>query len=140
MKTTDIRVRPVIRHAVTRYTSETGESGFCSGGSESLGEFSHEAYAEEVAEALKAAHKPKQYALVERGFDTSVQVYYAEEPEQAEYYKRQLEAHYGAEFRVFEREVTDPIVLGRYAATQKGTWAPLTLAPLQSNQIAGERQ
>ncbi len=122
MKTTEIRVRPVVRHAVTRYTrDEAGAS------SESLGEFANEAYAEELAEALRKAHKPKQYAVVQRSFDVDVKVYYAEEIAQAEAYRDQLAAHFGHEYRIYEREVTDPIVIARIENARPGAWSPLNL-------------
>ena len=124
MSQVEIRVRPVIRHVVTRYRSEGRYAS-----SETLGEFDSEQYAEEVAATMRAAlPKPKQYAIVERGFDVGAKVYYAEEREQAEAYRVQLQEHFGKEFRIYEREVTDPIALGRLAATPAGQWAPLTLS------------
>lgn len=81
MKTTEIRVRPVIRHAVTRYMSEP-ETG-C-GGSELLAEFSHEAYAEEVAQALKEQSAQRDYVLVQETVgEIMAKVYYAYSEEDA---------------------------------------------------------
>jgi hypothetical protein len=60
MKTTEIRVRPVIRHAVTRFTQEERAAG-----SECMGEFASEQYAEEVARALKEKHAPREFILVQ---------------------------------------------------------------------------
>lgn len=48
MKTVEIRVRPVVRHMVTRHTAE--ERG---GILETLGEFTNEGYADQVAHALR---------------------------------------------------------------------------------------
>lgn len=123
MKTTEIRVRPVIRHAVTRFTSEDRAAS-----SECVGEFNNEAYAEEVAQALRAAHKPKQYAIVERGFDVATRVWYAEDQAEAEAYRAQLQEHFGSEFRIYDREVTDPVAAARIGMTPPGCWRPLDLS------------
>lgn len=48
MKTTEIRVRPVVRYLVTRFTA----SPMSDGGSETIGEFDNEGCANEVAKAL----------------------------------------------------------------------------------------
>jgi hypothetical protein len=125
MSQVEIRVRPVIRHVVTRFTpASEGQSAV-----ETLGEFDSENYAEQVAETLRQAiPKPKQYAIVERTVgEIGARVWYAEEREEAESHQRQLEEHFGREFRIFEREVTDPIVLGRMSATRAGQWRPLDL-------------
>lgn len=124
MKTTEIRVRPVIRHAVTRFTADQQGNA----ASECLGEFGNESYAEEVAEALRAAHKPKQYAIVERGFEVATRVWYAEERAEAEAYRQQLQDHFGSEFRIYDREVTDPVSAARISVTMPGTWRQLDLS------------
>lgn len=108
MKTTEIRVRPVVRHAVTRFSQDERSAG-----SELVGEFANEGYAEEVAEALRKSHKPKQYAIVQRSFDFQVMVTYADYPEVAEALKAELEAEHGQEFRIYERELTDPMAIAR---------------------------
>lgn len=126
MSEIEIRVRPVVRYVITRYSCapEKGAPSSC----ETLGEFDSEAYAEQVAEALRAgAEKPLQYAILKRNFDQETLAVYAEELEQAEMYRRQLEAEHGCEFRIYSREVTDPVAIARMAITPKGTWQPLPM-------------
>lgn len=65
METTEIRVRPVIRHAITRFVAGQHADGMSYGSSECLGEFSHESYAEEVAQAMREKVAMREYALVE---------------------------------------------------------------------------
>ena len=110
MKNTEIRVRPVIRHSVTRYTRESHPDGMESGGCESLGEFANEAYAEEVAAALRTQEpKPMQYAAVERNhFDIATYALYFDVEADALAYAEHAKK-YGREFRVFSREITDPV-------------------------------
>lgn len=48
MQKVEIRVRPVIRHVVTRYTQDAR-----GGSSEAVGEYANEQYAEHVAHALR---------------------------------------------------------------------------------------
>jgi hypothetical protein len=78
-----------------------------------IGEFANEAYAEQVAEALSARTKPKQYAIVQRSFDFDVKVGYADYMEVALEMKKELEALYECEFRIYERELTDPVAIAR---------------------------
>lgn len=107
MKTTEIRVRPVIRHAVTRFTQE--ERG---ASSECMGEFSHESYAEEVADALRAQHAPQQYVAVERGFQYETNaVYFDSERAVMDFVDRARAQE--REFRVFSRALTDPMAKAR---------------------------
>jgi hypothetical protein len=74
MKTTEIRVRPVIRHVVTTFTPQSCGDG----GSRAIGEFDSEAHAEEVAQALKEMHAPREYVMVQEtpGLETP-KVFYA---------------------------------------------------------------
>lgn len=109
MSKTEIRVRPVVRHIVTRHT-EWGDTGRKT---EPVGEFDNEQYAEEIAEALRKAHKAKQYAIVERSFEFGAMVAYADHIEVAEAMQRDLQAEHGREFRIYEREVTDPMAIAR---------------------------
>lgn len=98
MTTPEFRVRPVIRHIVTRFTSdpERGASSL-----ETLGEFANEGYAEIVAEALRERVAPRKYAIVQRSFETSVLVYYAADETEAQACKASCEAEHGGEFRIF---------------------------------------
>lgn len=132
MINTEIRVRPVIRHVVTRFPGNRGP------GPETLGEFDSEAAAEELAGALRSSmQRPKQYIVVQRSFDVDVKAYYAEELAQAECYKDELQAHYGHEFRIFEREVTDPVMVAQMAVTPAGSWSPLNLPALANPSPPG---
>jgi 2'-5' RNA ligase len=112
MRKVDIRVRPVVRHVVTWY-----ESGPMSGTTDkyhatldTLGEFDNEAQAERVAEALRASTpKPMQYVAVERNhWDTLAHAMYFDVEADAYAYVKHAESK-GREFRVFAREVTDPL-------------------------------
>jgi hypothetical protein len=110
MSTTDIRVRPVIRHVVTRFQSDGARSG-----SEAMGEFGNEQYAEEVAEALRQKHAPKQYIAVERGWEIATNVlYFTTRAEADTFVETALKED--REFRVYEREPTGPIE--RFTAEQ----------------------
>lgn len=108
MSTTEIRVRPVVRHAVTRFTQD-GRSA----GSEMIGEFANEAFAEEVAEALSRKTAPRQYIIVERTFDAAARICYADHASVADEIKTDMERELGSEFRVYSREMTDPIAIAR---------------------------
>jgi hypothetical protein len=105
MKTTEIRVRPVVRHVVTRYTSEYDEATkSCGGSCETIGEFDNERFAEEVAKVLQEEAQPKQYAVVESTLgDIQAQVYYAEGQREAFELSKKLSAETLKTFRVFER-------------------------------------
>ena len=125
MTTTEIRVRPVIRHMVTRHTSE--ERG---GSLETLGEFTNEGYAEQVAEALRGAQpKPMQYAAIERRhFDIITNVCYFDVKSEAELFVAHALAN-GREFRLFLREVTDPVKLAHHEVGMIGGGCPSMLPP-----------
>lgn len=60
MSKPEFRVRPVIRHIVTRYSPPADGNASL----ETLGEFNHEDYAEIVAEALRARVAPMEYVIV----------------------------------------------------------------------------
>lgn len=66
MKKVEIRVRPVTRYVVTRYTEEHHEAGGVSAGSECLGEFSNETNAAWVAGAAKAFSGTPECEALER--------------------------------------------------------------------------
>jgi hypothetical protein len=126
MSKVEIRVRPVIRHVVTRYTApEPAPSGSnpANGRSslETLGEFDNEAQAEEVAKCLQEVYlawqarihaenhpKPMQYVAVERGFECATNAeYFNLEADALAFVEHASKA--GREFRVYAREVTDPM-------------------------------
>lgn len=69
MNKVEIRVRPVVRHIVTRYeqerTSAHDEPPAYSASLATLGEFDSEGYAEIVAEALRDRLAPREYAIVQ---------------------------------------------------------------------------
>lgn len=99
MKTTDIRVRPVIRHAVTRFTQD-GRSA----GSEMIGEFANEAYAEEVAQVLTEKACRREYVIVEQTMgELTARVTFAYSEEEANSQLASEEAVTGKTFRVFSR-------------------------------------
>lgn len=102
MKTTEIRVRPVIRHVVTRYTSEVMEDGRGSGGCESLGEYDHESYAEQVAQALRDQAAPREFILVQEtpGL-TNPEVRYAYSQEEVDNFLCQPAGGHG--YKVYSR-------------------------------------
>lgn len=107
MKTTEIRVRPVIRHIVTRYTQEvmpgTEADPRYFGGLETLGEFDNEAQAEQMAAALRAQSEPKDFVVVQRTFDIDAKVYYAYSQEEADQLVKQLYYDTAKEYRVYSR-------------------------------------
>lgn len=69
MSQSEFRVRPVIRHIVTRYTREAPlPEGVMpearKQGLETLGEFGNEEYAEQIRAALQEQAAPKEYVMV----------------------------------------------------------------------------
>lgn len=59
----EIRVRPVTRYVVTRFYSYELEDGAVGGGHETLAEVDHEAFAHELAEAIRANPEPHKQRL-----------------------------------------------------------------------------
>jgi hypothetical protein len=117
METTEIRVRPVVRHVVTRYKQAEigkGPDGLprYSAGLETLGEFDSEEYAEQVAGAMRERFAARQYVAVERGFEVVANHIYFETAAAAEAFveKALLEER---EFRIYSRVVTDPVAKAR---------------------------
>ena len=98
MQSTEIRVRPVIRHVVTRYTAGPG------GGSEVLGEFDSESQAEQVADAMRSVHWPKKYVLVQVTFEPETKAFYAETQVEADKLRGKLSEETGHDWRVFSRD------------------------------------
>lgn len=140
MKTSSLRITEVTRYNLTEGYSDTEEG---SGGVRTLGEFNSQEQAERIARALmKSApdstfeplrgapeYSPVlQYVIVERGFDIGAMAFYAYYQEEAEQHREQLEKHFQRDFRVFGREVTDPVALARRGMEVRPTsWAPLDL-------------
>jgi hypothetical protein len=100
MSTVEFRVRPVIRHVVTRHTSTEN-----SGSLETLGEFGNEGYAEIVSQALKERAAPREYVVVESTLGAvQAAVYYAHDENDLAHVQCQAAAeHPGRTFRVYSR-------------------------------------
>lgn len=126
MKSVSYRVTPVVRYNITKRESDPANGAGSVG---SIGEFTNESYAEEIAAALRAAEpKPMQYAIIERtSFATSAMVYYASDPDQAAAYMEQLQSHFGLEFRIFEQELVDPVAIALHETRGPATFEKLNL-------------
>ena len=118
MTEVEIRVRPVIRYAVTRFLKweklppGCGQHGQSS---ELLGEFDSEIYAEEVAEALRAQEKkPQQYVVVEQTFETPTHaVYFDTEADAEKFMADELAANPAKGWHMFGREMKDYLAIAR---------------------------
>lgn len=78
--------------------------------------------------------EPREYTLIENTVgEIDARVFYAERSDQAAQYKAQLEKHYGREFRVFSRVITDPVKLAQRRNDATIGWAPLQLDPVHTN-------
>lgn len=78
--------------------------------------------------------EPREYTLIENTVgEIDARVFYAERSDQAAQYKAQLEKHYGREFRVFSRVITDPVKLAQRRNEETIGWAPLQLDPVHTN-------
>lgn len=116
MKQVEIRVRPVIRHVVTRYTQEPtpGTGDRYNASLETLGEFANEEQAERVAEALRSqAPKPMQYVAVERCWGLASNVLYFDLQQEADAFAA-MALEKGREFRVYGREATSALTRARH--------------------------
>ena len=108
MSNPEFRVRPVIRHIVTRYTPAEPLPPGCNpangrSGLETLGEFDSEGYAEIVAEALAEKAAPRQYVIVQNTMgEVMAKVYYADGEIEAMERLRSLEVD-GSTYRIFSR-------------------------------------
>lgn len=106
MQKPEFRVRPVIRHVVTRYTpSYSPEPGCLNGPSlETLGEFDSDGYAEIVAEALRERVAPREFVIVEQVLGAmQARVTYAYSEEEAAARMATEEAVEGKTYRVYSR-------------------------------------
>jgi hypothetical protein len=98
MSTPEFRVRPVVRHVVTRYVPPNAN---VASGVETLGEFDSEGYAEIVREALAERVAPREFVLVEQSpGEMRPIVFYAYGEDEVERVKAQ---HPETGFRVFNR-------------------------------------
>lgn len=98
MSKPEFRVRPVVRHVVTRYTSEAH-----SGSLETLGEFNNEGYADIVTEALRERVAPREYVIVEQTQgDPMARVLFAYDEQEAQTRMAEM-AKDGKSYRVFSR-------------------------------------
>lgn len=106
MSTPEFRVRPVIRHIVTRYTpSYSPEPGCVNGSSlETLAEFDSEGYAEIVREALAERVAPREYVIVEQTFGAiEARVKFAYSEQAALELMASEAAESGKSYRIFSR-------------------------------------
>lgn len=104
MKTTEIRVRPVVRHSVTRYTREVHGTSH-----EVVGEFDNEQYAQQVAEAMSQQSAPRVYVIVEDTLGViDARVYYATDDQEARERQALCEMETGKTFRIYSRLVDRP--------------------------------
>jgi hypothetical protein len=107
--TISIKVRPTVRHVITRDESITHSDGRGSGSSGPLCEVSNEEAANEIARALELLHAPRRYVVVQRSFEPgNCVVYYAYSQYQAEQFKDVLQQFYQTDFRIYEQVLTDP--------------------------------
>jgi hypothetical protein len=107
MKQVEIRVRPVIRHVVTRFseerTSALDEPPAYKRQLETLGEFDSEGYAEIVAEALAEKAAPREYVVVQDTIgEVMAKVYYAYDERDVANRLAEMGAD-GTTYRVFSR-------------------------------------
>lgn len=109
MSNPEFRVRPVVRHVVTRFseerTSAHDEPPAYTRKLETLGEFDSEGYAEIVAEALSEKAAPREYVLVQETMgEVMANVYYAYDEQNAMERLAQLATEEPREsYRVYSR-------------------------------------
>lgn len=106
MSNPEFRVRPVIRHVVTRFseerTSALDEPPVYKRQLETLGEFDSEGYAEIVAEALAEKAAPREYVIVQdRNGEILTCVFYAYGEDELQ--QRLQEMPSSESYRVFSR-------------------------------------
>jgi hypothetical protein len=115
MSTVEFRVRPVIRHVVTRFTQRAplpeGQQYAAGGGVETLGEFDSEGYADIVAEALRERVAPREYVVVQQTLgEVQAAVYYATGEDDLAHAQCQAAAENpGQSFRVYSR-IKQPMI------------------------------
>lgn len=110
MSNEEFRVRPVIRHVVTKYApSPPNTAGM---GSSQVGEFASEEQAEAVREAFEFLYAPRQFLMVKRSLELETLAQHAETQEEADAFVAE-KLLMGEEWRVFSRIITDPIAKAR---------------------------
>jgi hypothetical protein len=107
MSNPEFRVRPVIRHVVTRFsedrTSALDEPPAYTRKLETLGEFDSEGYAEIVAEALAEKAAPREYVIVQETLGkVMAKVYYAYSEDEVNMRLMEPELQ-GSSYRVYSR-------------------------------------
>lgn len=115
MSQVEIRVRPVIRYAVTRYSGDGRSASL-----QTLGEFDNEGYANEVAEAMRP--REWKYVIVERSFTPECRVFYAYELAEACGMATALSDKYGSEFNVYMQEVKNPGTIVPVSDEERARW------------------
>ncbi len=106
MSIPEFRVRPVIRHVVTRYTpAHSPAPGALNGPSlETLAEFDSEGYAEIVREALADRVAPREFVIVEQTLGAvEARVTYAYSEQEALDRLASAAAETGKSYKVFSR-------------------------------------
>jgi hypothetical protein len=105
MTTPEFRVRPVIRHTITRYHPPSPNTSSCV---ETLGEFDSEGYAEIVREALAERVAPREYVIVESTMgEVMARVHYAYSEDEVQA-RLAEQAEDGVTYRVYSRIATPP--------------------------------
>jgi hypothetical protein len=103
-----IRVKPAVRHVVTKGEIVFYADGVSSGSGGTLCEVTSEEAANEIARALELLYAPRRYAVVQRSFEPgNCIVYYAYAREQAEQFRDVLQKFYQTDFRIYEQPITD---------------------------------
>lgn len=106
MEKVEVRVRPVIRHVVTRFTNGTTSDGMSYGSCETLGEFDSENYAEVVAGAMREKAAEREYVIVESTLgEVQAMVWHAQDEKEAVMRQHQAQQETGKTFRVYSRIV-----------------------------------
>lgn len=104
-----IKVKPVVRHVVTKSESTTWSDGGTGGSAGTICEVASESAANEIARALELLHAPRRYVVVQRTFEPENNiVYYADTRDQAEQFKGVLQKFHRTDFRIFEEPILDP--------------------------------
>jgi len=117
METKEFRVRPVVRHIVTEFTSDPTIG---TAGSGVVGEFSSEAEAEKVKAALEQQSTPLRYILVEESPIAEFPlVRYAYSLEEAEEWQKHMNTKYDIGMRIYSRpEPSKPVSDGAYVSPE----------------------
>jgi hypothetical protein len=145
-----IRVKPAVRHVVTKGEHTLYADGRAGGSGGTLCEVSSEEAANEIAQALELFHAPRRYVVVQRSFEPGdCIVYYADSKAQAEQFQDVLQKHYQTDFRIYEQ----PLLNAREAEMHRASGAEpavymvvdegeikLTYGQLKTLQVSPERR